>query len=157
MQRMAGRSDICLRLKKSESVLSNQVGRNVVKRLNSCLPLAAVALAAACFSGPAAARVVVGVGVGVGVPYYYPVAPVPYYYPYAPAYAPVYPPVMAVPAPPVNYVEQGPAQGSGPSADASGQQGGSWYYCEASKAYYPYVKECPAGWRPVAPRPGDSQ
>ena len=132
--------------------MSNQVGRNVVKRLNSCLPLAAVAVAAACICGPAnAARVFVGVG--VGLPYYYPVAPVPYYYPYAP----VYPPVMAVPAPPVNYVEQGPAQGSGPSADGSGQQGGSWYYCEASKAYYPYVKECPAGWRPVAPQPGNSQ
>jgi hypothetical protein len=121
-----------------------------VKRLNSWLPLAAVAVAAACICGPANARVFVGVG--VGVPYYYPVAPVPYYYPYP------YPPVVAVPAPPpVNYVEQGQVQDPGPSADASGQQGGSWYYCEASKAYYPYVKECPAGWRPVAPEPGNSQ
>jgi hypothetical protein len=136
--------------KKSGCVSSNRVGRNVVKRLNSCLPLAAVAVAAACICGPAnAARVFVGVG--VGVPYYYPVAPVPYYYPY-------YPPVVAVPAPPpVNYVEQGQAQGAGPSADAPGQQGGSWYYCDASKAYYPYVKECPSGWRPVAPQPGNSQ
>ncbi|MDB5831948.1 MAG: hypothetical protein JWR14_1778 [Caballeronia sp.] len=125
-----------------------------MKRLNSWLPLAAVAVTAACICAPANARVFVGVG--VGLPYYYPVAPVPYYYPYA------YPPVVAVPAPPpVNYVEQGqvqePAQGPGPSADASGQQGGSWYYCEASKSYYPYVKECPAGWRPVAPQPGNSQ
>jgi hypothetical protein len=124
-----------------------------VKRLNSWLPLAAVAVTAACICGPANARVFVGVG--VGVPYYYPVAPVPYYYPYAPA-------IVTVPAPPpVNYVEQGqvqePMQGPGPSADVSGQQGGSWYYCEASKAYYPYVKECPAGWRPVAPQPGNSQ
>lgn len=122
-----------------------------MKRLNSCLPLAAVALAAACISGPASAtRVVVGVGVGVplGVPYYYPyypVAPVPYYYP----------PVVAAPAPPVNYVEQG--QGPGPSADASGRPSGSWYYCEASRAYYPYVRDCPAGWRPVAPQPGPAQ
>ncbi|SAL24304.1 hypothetical protein AWB69_01762 [Caballeronia udeis] len=131
--------------------MSNQVGRNVVKRLNSCLPLAAVAVAAAFICGPAnAARVFVGVG--VGVPYYYPVAPVPYYYPYP------YPPVVAVPAPPpVNYVEQGQAQGPGPSADGSGQQGGSWYYCDASKGYYPYVKDCPSGWRPVAPQPGNSQ
>jgi len=98
-----------------------------VKRLNSCLPLAAAAVAAAFICGPAdAARVFVGVG--VGLPYYYPVAPVPYYYPYP-----------------------------GPSADTSGQQGGSWYYCEASKAYYPYVRDCPAGWRPVAPQPGNSQ
>jgi hypothetical protein len=114
-----------------------------VKRLNSCLPLAAAALAAVCISGPAnAARV--GVFVGAGVPYYYPVAPVPYYYP----------PVVAVPAPPpVDYVEQGQAQGS----DASGPPGGYWYYCETSKAYYPYVKDCPAGWRPVAPQPGPAQ
>jgi hypothetical protein len=120
-----------------------------VKRLNYYLPLAA-AVAAAFICGPAdAARVFVGVG--VGVPYYYPVAPVPYYYPY--------PPVVAVPAPPpVNYVEQGPAQGSGPSADPSVQPGGaSWYYCEASKSYYPYVKDCQSGWRPVAPQPGNSQ
>ncbi len=130
-----------------------KVGRNVVKRLKFCLPLAAVALAAISISGPAnATRVVVGVGVGVpfGAPYYYPyypVAPVPYYYP----------PVVAVPAPPVNYVEQGPAQGPGQSADASGLPSGSWYYCDASKAYYPYVRECPAGWRPVAPQPGPAQ
>jgi hypothetical protein len=120
-----------------------------VKRVNFYLPLAAVALAAVCISGPAnATHVVVGVGVGVplGGPYYYPyypVAPVPYYYP----------PVVAAPAPPVNYVEQGQPQGLGPSADASGPANGSWYYCEASRAYYPYVRECPAGWRPVAPQP----
>jgi hypothetical protein len=137
-----------LTAKEPEKLSSNQVGRNVVKRLNPWLPLAAVAVAAACVCGPAnAARV--GVFVGVGAPYYYPVAPVPYYYPY--------PPVVAVPAPPVDYVEQGQAQDAGPSADASGQPGGSWYYCEASRAYYPYVKDCPAGWHAVAPRPGNSQ
>jgi hypothetical protein len=29
----------------------------------------------------------------------------------------------------------------------------SWYYCEASKDYYPYVTTCPAGWKivPVTP------
>jgi hypothetical protein len=28
-----------------------------------------------------------------------------------------------------------------------------WYYCDASKAYYPYVATCPGGWRPVAATP----
>lgn len=28
-----------------------------------------------------------------------------------------------------------------------------WYYCEASKGYYPYVATCPSGWKTVAPTP----
>jgi len=27
-----------------------------------------------------------------------------------------------------------------------------WYWCNESRAYYPYVKECPAGWQRVAPQ-----
>ena len=32
---------------------------------------------------------------------------------------------------------------------------GSWYYCEDGKGYYPYVKECPGGWKrvPASPAP----
>lgn len=30
-----------------------------------------------------------------------------------------------------------------------------WYYCPASKAYYPYVSECPSGWQQVQPTPPD--
>src|SRR5487761_1891716 len=26
-----------------------------------------------------------------------------------------------------------------------------WYYCEANKGYYPYVSNCPSGWRTVTP------
>lgn len=26
---------------------------------------------------------------------------------------------------------------------------GYWYYCASASAYYPYVPECPEGWRPV--------
>lgn len=26
-----------------------------------------------------------------------------------------------------------------------------WYYCADSKAYYPYVKQCPGGWMKVVP------
>ncbi|WP_408422114.1 hypothetical protein [Paraburkholderia fungorum] len=61
-------------------------------------------LAAACSSGSADAGRV-RVFVGVGAPFFYPFAPLPYY---------SYPPVVAVPAAPVNYVEQGrPSAGPG--------------------------------------------
>ena len=29
----------------------------------------------------------------------------------------------------------------------------SWYYCDASKSYYPYVSSCPGGWRAVPATP----
>lgn len=28
-----------------------------------------------------------------------------------------------------------------------------WYYCESAKTYYPYVQNCPEGWRSVAAVP----
>jgi hypothetical protein len=28
-----------------------------------------------------------------------------------------------------------------------------WYYCDAAKGYYPYVPQCPSGWRAVLPTP----
>ena len=75
----------------------------------------------------------VGFGVGFAYPWswYY---PPPYYYP---GY--YYPQPVAYPAQPVTYVEQG-------AAPAPAEQAGWWYYCEASRTYYPYVKECPSGW-----------
>jgi hypothetical protein len=30
-------------------------------------------------------------------------------------------------------------------------QAQSWYYCDPLRTYYPYVKTCPAPWRPVDP------
>lgn len=27
-----------------------------------------------------------------------------------------------------------------------------WYWCDASRQYYPYVGTCASGWRPVRPR-----
>jgi len=72
--------------------------------------------------------------------YYYP--PVPYYYPY-------YPPAVVVPGAPSAYVEQAPAQVySTNPAPAS-----VYYYCAASKAYYPYVRDCPGGWEQVPTQP----
>lgn len=88
------------------------------------------------------------VGVGVGPYwdpwYYYP--PPAYYYP-PPVY--YYPPPPVVYASPPVYVER--ARSPAPSAN------NYWYYCAASKRYYPYVTECPGGWRRVAPTPPDSR
>jgi hypothetical protein len=28
-----------------------------------------------------------------------------------------------------------------------------WYYCDRPQGYYPYVAQCPSGWRAVAPTP----
>ncbi len=28
-----------------------------------------------------------------------------------------------------------------------------WYYCDSTQGYYPYVQQCPSGWRAVAPQP----
>jgi len=104
--------------------------------------VAVCALAAIGVSGAAQARVFVGVGIGVPAYPYYPVAPVPYYYPAPVVVAP------ADPGPPT-YVEQGQA---GPDAGPQAQPG-TWFYCDAAKAYYPYVKQCAGGWRAVPASP----
>ncbi len=92
----------------------------------------------------------VSIGFGFGYPY----AAYPYYYP--PAYAPYYPayypaPVVVQRSAPV-YIEQSPQQPT-PSVQPSEPQH-YWYYCAESNAYYPYAKECAAGWQRVAPQPG---
>lgn len=76
-------------------------------------------------------------GVVIGAPWS------PWYYP-SPFYYP--PPVIIERAPPV-YIEQAPAAPPAPEASHY------WYYCEASRTYYPYVNECPGGWQRVVPRP----
>ena len=113
--------------------------------------LIGLALAAAGVFGAGSAmawghgpRVVLGFNVG---PYWGPGpfwGPYPYYYPayYPPAY---YPPSVVVTQPqPTQYVER---------SDQQPLQSGYWYYCEASRGYYPYVKECPSGWKAVPPSP----
>ncbi len=79
-----------------------------------------------------------------GYPYY--AYPYPYYYPYA------YPPVASEPSAPETYIER-----SEPESRQS--QPGMWYYCPESKTYYPYVKECPGGWKevPAQPAPGSGR
>ncbi|HTG01193.1 MAG TPA: hypothetical protein VK654_11485 [Nitrospirota bacterium] len=63
----------------------------------------------------------------------YPGYPYPYY---------ESPPVVIQQQPPV-YEERAPQQ----------EQQSYWYYCRESKAYYPYVKQCPGGWLKVVPTP----
>jgi hypothetical protein len=85
----------------------------------------------------------VGVYFGVPWPWYwsYP-APYPYY-----PYYPYYPPVQTAPSSPPVYIEQEQQQPAPP------QQKYYWYYCSKPRGYYPYVRECPGGWRAVAPQP----
>lgn len=86
----------------------------------------------------------VGVGVVIGAPLGWPGYYYPPYYGYPPYY--VYPPPIVVESSPPVYIERS-------AAPAAAPEEGYWYYCRKSKAYYPYVKECPGGWQRVAPRP----
>jgi hypothetical protein len=113
----------------------------IVKRMQAAFILCAVALGMLA-SAPALAWHHGGhvrFGVVIGGPFY----PWGYYPPYYPYYP--YPP--AAPATPPTYIEQGNTQAP------PQQPSGYWYYCADSKTYYPYVKECPAGWQRVTPQP----
>lgn len=86
----------------------------------------------------------IGAPIVIGAPYYYP----PYYYPYYPSYPYPYrygPPVVR------EYIYEQPAQRQAPTVVAP--QTPTWYYCRESKAYYPYVNECPGGWDSVPAKP----
>jgi hypothetical protein len=106
--------------------------RGIILMLASLLVLSAV---------PGHARVGVFIGPTIAVPFgpfwapYW--APYPYAYPYGYPYA--YPPVVVQP-PPQAYVQPPPTQPS-------------WYYCDNPQGYYPYVQQCPGGWRQVPARP----
>ena len=101
--------------------------------------IAALVAAGALASGSALAwhRGGARVGVFVGGPVWWG-WPGPYY---------AYPPTVVVrEAPPTQYIEQSTPDASQP------QQSGYWYYCAESKTYYPYVKDCPGGWKQVVPQ-----
>ncbi len=90
---------------------------------------------------PAYSTVVVG-----GAPYYY--ANDVYYVQAPGGYAVAEPPPgmdEAATAPEASPPQA--AAGAAPSASAT------WYYCESSKTYYPYVSECKEGWRAVPATP----
>lgn len=88
---------------------------------------------------PGHARVRVFISPGIVVPLGPVWAPYaePYAYPYRYRYA--YPPVVVQPPPQV-YVQPPPPQPM-------------WYYCENPQGYYPYVPQCPGGWRQVPATP----
>ena len=72
----------------------------------------------------------------------------------SPYYYSSYPVVEYVPAAPTVYYEQPRAYIEQPRAvQPAAADAGSWYYCNESRAYYPYVKECASPWQRVAPTP----
>jgi hypothetical protein len=90
-------------------------------------------LLALAFAAPVHAQRAV-IGLHFGFPLYWP--PPYYYYPYygpPPVYypPPVYPPYVLAPPEPPRY----------------------FFYCPATDAYYPYVRECPQGWQRVPAEP----
>jgi len=92
---------------------------------------------------PGYARVRVFVRPSVVVPFG------PYYAPYGgPYWAPYDYPAVVVTPPPTVYVQPAPQAPAQPPSISS-----FWYYCENPQGYYPYVQQCPGGWRPVAPTP----
>ena len=105
------------------------------------LAVAGVFASEPALAGRGHSHVSVGVGFGFGYPYWggpWWAYPPPYYY---------YPAPVVVQQP-VTYVEQNPQAAPAPEANA-----GWWYYCDQSKGYYPYVRECPTGWQRVPPAP----
>lgn len=84
-------------------------------------------------------------GVAIGVPLFsYP------YYPHSATHVYAYPPVAAAPYPPPVYIER---DDPGQSDGAAPQGTGYWHYCANPQGYYPYVKDCPAGWQLVPAYP----
>ncbi len=88
-----------------------------------------------------------------------------YYDPWAPPLywgavvtQPVYendmPPIIVQqPAQPQTVVVQQSVPAAATVMPGNGQ--GTWYYCPALKAYYPYVNACPKGWKLVPATPPD--
>ena len=66
-------------------------------------------------------------------------------YPEAPVVVAPQAPVVVAPQAPVVAAPQAPAQ---PQPVVQ-----TWYYCESSKTYYPYVANCPEGWKSVPAQP----
>ena len=61
-----------------------------------------------------------------------------------PVFAPWYP------APPYWYYEQTVAVP--PYIERDPAASSHWFFCKAAGIYYPYIRECPAGWQEVAPQ-----
>jgi hypothetical protein len=113
-----------------------------MKRLTAIFVVLALASGSAFAHGRGGARVTFGFNFGYPIGYNY-VHPW-YYYP-APAVVYAAPPVVyASPPAPQVYTER---------SDVVPESAGTWYYCQDSRAYYPYVRECPGGWQRVPAQP----
>ena len=123
--------------------------------------LLAVSLPADAHGGRGYSRARVGVYIGAPVviggwwaprPYYY--APYPYYYTPAPVVV-----REVVREPLVFYDERGnpvpPAkpQTQAQAAPQAGSSAPTWFYCNDSQSYYPYVESCASPWQRVVPHP----
>ncbi len=107
--------------------------------------------------GPSRGRVGVGVHIGVPGPIFW--GPRHYYggprhFYGGPTY--YYPPAYYYGAPAI--VEQAPVyveRGSSDPAAAATQPTAppEWYFCADPEGYYPYVNQCPGGWRKVPAQP----
>jgi hypothetical protein len=125
-----------------------------IKLLCGLMLLAGVSISGAALADRGHGHSHVGVDFVFGVPYsypYYPYYPAPYYYPYA-----YYPPVMAAPAQPPVYIEQGSVQPA-PQQSPATPENYYWYHCDKPDGYYPYIKECLGGWQKVIPTPPPQQ
>lgn len=92
-----------------------------------------------------------GVGLGLGLgwgAYYYYNAP---YGGYPGYYAPYDPQVVVEQAP--QYQDQPSMPPQDGVAPPNTQGAASWYYCDSSRTYYPYSKQCAEGWRAVPVTP----
>lgn len=85
---------------------------------------------------------------GWAYPYYsyYPGYPG-FYYPYYPYY---YGRPEVAPAAPPTYIER---EKPAAPAQTSKSWPEDWFYCPGSRSFYPYVKECPSGWKTVPATP----
>lgn len=116
-------------------------------RLTIVCLLLSVAGAGSAWAGGGHHHSRTSVGIMIG-PYWGPsfYSPFPYYYP------PYYPPVVIERQAPQVYIEQQQAPAPAP-APAAAVPVNYWYYCAATNAYYPYVKECRSGWQKILPHP----
>lgn len=82
-----------------------------------------------------------------GVTYYY--ANNTFYAPTSGGFVVVAPPAVAVAAPAVTPAEPAPTPPPAVVQESAPSSSGVWYFCESSKTYYPYVSQCPEGWKTV--------
>ena len=87
-----------------------------------------------------------GVGVNIDVGPYWGAYWRPYGYPYSYLYGYLY-------GYPSTYAPQIAVQPAQPVVIQPPSSPPVWYYCDNPAGYYPYVNQCPGGWRTVAPSP----